>query len=56
MITERNKNLLLNNLKQIPIVELACNSLECKLNSLPKKNIESYLAETFNQFIQALKG
>ena len=38
------------------IIELACDSLECKLNALPKKDVDSYLKESFNQFIQALKG
>lgn len=37
------------------IVELACNSLECKLNSIPKKNVEDYLKESFASFIEELK-
>lgn len=38
------------------IVELACDSLECKLNSIPKKDVEKYLAESFANFFKALKG
>jgi len=38
------------------IVELACDSLECKLNSLPKKDVESYLKESFAAFFKQLKG
>jgi len=38
------------------IVELACDSLECKLNSIPKKDVEKYLAESFADFFKALKG
>lgn len=38
------------------IVELACNSLECKLNQLPKKDVDAYLKESFISFIKALRG
>jgi hypothetical protein len=38
------------------IVELACDSLECKLNSIPKKQVESYLAESLANFFKSLKG
>jgi len=38
------------------IVELACDSLECRLNSIPKKNVEEYIAESFAKFFQSLKG
>jgi len=38
------------------IVELACDSLECKLNSIPKKDVENYLAESLKSFINSLKG
>ena len=38
------------------IVELACDSLECKLNSIPKQNVENYLAEAFAEFFKSLKG
>lgn len=38
------------------IVELACDSLECKLNALPKKDVDIYLKETFASFIASLKG
>lgn len=38
------------------IIELACDSLECKLNALPKKEVDNYLAEAFNSFIKSLKG
>jgi hypothetical protein len=38
------------------VVELACDSLQCKLSSLPKKDVEGYLIEAFNSFIQSLKG
>jgi hypothetical protein len=38
------------------IVEIACNSLECRLNSLPKKDIENYMLESFKQFLNVLKG
>ena len=38
------------------IVELACDSLECRLNSLPKKHVEEHLTETFAQFFKALRG
>ena len=37
------------------IVELACDGLECSLKNLPKKDIEKYLQESFNSFINALK-
>jgi len=38
------------------IVELACDSLECRLNSIPKKNVENYLQEAFAKFFNSLKG
>jgi hypothetical protein len=38
------------------VVELACDSLECKLNALPKKEVDTYLAESFAAFIKSLKG
>ena len=38
------------------IVELACDSLQCRLNAIPKKDINDYLAESFKQFMKALKG
>lgn len=38
------------------IVELACDSLVCKVNSLPKKDVDNYLEEAFKSFIQSLKG
>lgn len=38
------------------IVELACNSLECRVNSMPKKDIDNHLAESFAAFFKALKG
>lgn len=38
------------------IVELACNSLECKLNQLPKKNVEEHLQEAFKQFFSSLRN
>lgn len=38
------------------VVELACDSLECKLNALPKKDVENYLAESIKAFIASLKG
>jgi len=38
------------------IVELACDSLECRLNSIPKKDVNEYLAESFAKFFQSLKG
>ena len=38
------------------IVELACDSLECRLNSIPKKNVENYLQEAFASFFKSLKG
>jgi hypothetical protein len=38
------------------IVELACDSLECKLNALPKKDVDNYLVEAFASFINSLKG
>lgn len=37
------------------IVELACNSLECRLNSIPKKDVETYLKESFLEFINNLR-
>lgn len=38
------------------VVELACDSLACKMNSLPKKDVNEYLKEAFASFIQSLKG
>lgn len=38
------------------IVELACDSLSCRLNAIPKKEVETYMLESFNQFLKALKG
>ncbi len=37
------------------IVELACNSLECRLNSLPKKDVDTYIKHSFQLFLEALK-
>ena len=38
------------------IVELACDSLECKLNQIPKKDVNVHLQEAFASFINQLKG
>lgn len=38
------------------IVELACDSLQCRLNAIPKKDVESYMVESFAQFMTALRG
>lgn len=37
------------------IVELACDSLQCRLNTLPKKDVQKHLKESFDKFIQDLK-
>jgi hypothetical protein len=37
------------------IVELACDSFECRLNSLPKKDVQNYIIESFRTFINELK-
>lgn len=37
------------------VVELACDSFECRLNSLPKKDVENYIKESFAQFLADLK-
>ncbi len=37
------------------IVELACDSLECRLNKLPKKDVNNYLKESFQMFFAELK-
>lgn len=38
------------------IVELACDSLQCRLNAIPKKEVDKYLAESFAEFMKVLKG
>ena len=38
------------------IVELACDSLQCKLNAIPKKDVDTYMVESFAQFMKALRG
>ena len=38
------------------IVELACDSLKCRLNAIPKKDVESYMVESFAQFMKQLRG
>ena len=38
------------------VVELACDALECRLNALPKKDVEQHLAESFQMFINSLKA
>lgn len=38
------------------IVELACDSLQCKVNALPKKDLDKYLIEAFSSFFNDLKG
>ena len=38
------------------VVELACDSLACKLNALPKKDVDNYIVETFASFFNSLKG
>tara|TARA_R110000822_G_scaffold59431_2_gene148318 strand:+ start:3398 stop:4072 length:675 start_codon:yes stop_codon:yes gene_type:complete len=38
------------------VIELACDSLECKLDAIPKKDVSGYLAESFANFINALKA
>lgn len=38
------------------IVELACDSLACRVNSMPKKDIDKHLTESFAEFFKVLKG
>jgi hypothetical protein len=38
------------------IVELACDSLQCRLNAIPKKDVDTYMVESFAQFMKALRG
>lgn len=37
------------------ILELACDSLTCRMNSLPKKDVDTYISESFKTFFAELK-